>query len=86
MVFRFKGQDGEIHCVSRVSDVCTDKAIPECLTEAGEVVPERTSASEEATFKQVLRTRAVHFLAFFVFVYVGVEVTIGGLLHCFTSS
>ncbi|KAF9051744.1 MFS general substrate transporter [Panaeolus papilionaceus] len=55
----------------------------ECLTEAGEVVPERTSASEEATFKQVLRTRAVHFLAFFVFVYVGVEVTIGGWIVTF---
>ncbi|PPQ74073.1 hypothetical protein CVT24_012943 [Panaeolus cyanescens] len=54
----------------------------ECLKQAGEVIPERT-ASDEATFKQVLRNRAVHFLAIFVFVYVGVEVTIGGWIVTF---
>lgn len=29
-------------------------------------------------YKQIFRLRALHFLAFFIFVYVGVEVTIGG--------
>lgn len=53
----------------------------DCLREAGEVIPEKTAEEKEqgkSTFKAVMRTRAVHLLAFFILVYVGVEVTIGG--------
>ncbi|KIM47167.1 hypothetical protein M413DRAFT_16581 [Hebeloma cylindrosporum] len=50
----------------------------DCLEEAGEIIPEKTAESEAGTFKQVLRTKAVHLLAFFILIYVGVEVTIGG--------
>jgi len=50
----------------------------ECLELAGEIVPEKTVESEGNTFRQVLRTKAVHLMAFFIFIYVGVEVTIGG--------
>lgn len=31
-------------------------------------------------YKQIFRLRAVHLMAFFIFTYVGVEVTIGGML------
>lgn len=42
--------------------------------------------SERSPFNQVFRIRAVHFLAFFILVYVGVEVSIGGAFSCpFTS-
>jgi fucose permease len=33
---------------------------------------------EEGKFKQIMSEKTVHFLAFFILVYVGVEVTIGG--------
>lgn len=39
-------------------------------TESGE--------DEQSSLKRILRAKAVHFLAFFVLAYVGVEVTIGG--------
>ncbi|KAF8903921.1 MFS general substrate transporter [Gymnopilus junonius] len=55
----------------------------ECLRQAGEVIIERTPTSEENTFRQVMRTRAVHLLAIFILVYVGVEVTIGGWIATF---
>lgn len=42
--------------------------------EAGE-----KGTSEHSSFKQVLSVKAVHYLAFFILVYVGVEVTIGGV-------
>ncbi|KAF9528651.1 MFS general substrate transporter [Crepidotus variabilis] len=57
----------------------------ECLTSAGEVIPE-TSAGQDITtssFHQVLRTKAVHLIAIFILIYVGVEVTIGGWIVTF---
>ncbi|KAK7048879.1 major facilitator superfamily domain-containing protein [Favolaschia claudopus] len=53
------------------------KGQDECLASVGEAAGE-TSPSEHSTFRQILSTRAVHLLAFFILVYVGVEVTIGG--------
>ncbi|KAI0918795.1 hypothetical protein AcW1_009483 [Taiwanofungus camphoratus] len=50
----------------------------ECLAEIGQPPPERTAAQNENKYKQIFRLRALHFLAVFIFVYVGVEVTIGG--------
>jgi len=47
------------------------------------VIPAKTAESEAGTFKQVMKTRAVHLLAFFVLIYVGVEVTIGGWIVTF---
>jgi fucose permease len=34
--------------------------------------------SEHSKFRQILSHKTVHLLAFFILVYVGVEVTIGG--------
>lgn len=58
----------------------------ECLLQAGEIIPETTpnSGSEDSgTFKKVITTRAVHLLALFILIYVGVEVTIGGWIVTF---
>ena len=53
----------------------------ECLREIGQEPHEKTKASEEGVnkYKQVFGLRAVHLMAFFIFTYVGVEVTIGGV-------
>ncbi|KAF7360332.1 MFS domain-containing protein [Mycena venus] len=74
-VFRFKSQDGEAHTV----EACTiaHDVSKECLATVGEAAGE-TSTSEHSTFRQILSTKTVHLLAFFILVYVGVEVTIGG--------
>ncbi|KAJ7634865.1 MFS general substrate transporter [Roridomyces roridus] len=53
------------------------KTQDECLAQVGEAAGE-TGTSEHSTFRQILTTKTVHLLAFFILVYVGVEVTIGG--------
>ncbi|KAJ7927611.1 major facilitator superfamily domain-containing protein [Mycena leptocephala] len=53
------------------------KTQDECLTSVGEAAGE-TGTSEHSTFRQILSLKTVHLLAFFILVYVGVEVTIGG--------
>jgi fucose permease len=37
-----------------------------------------TGTSEDSAYRQIMRIKALHLLAFFILVYVGVEVTIGG--------
>ncbi|KAJ7753373.1 major facilitator superfamily domain-containing protein [Mycena maculata] len=49
----------------------------ESLALVGEAAGE-TGTSEHSTFRQILSIRTVHLLAFFILVYVGVEVTLGG--------
>ena len=51
----------------------------DCLREIGQPVEHNSgSDSGHSTFRQILSHKHVHFLAFFILVYVGVEVTIGG--------
>jgi hypothetical protein len=60
--------------------------LTECLDQIGQPAGEKTT-SDRSTFSQMLSLRIVHLLAFFIFVYVGVEVTIGGLsFHHYRSS
>ncbi|KAF8155522.1 MFS general substrate transporter [Crassisporium funariophilum] len=59
------------------------KVQDDCLELAGEVLPEKVAGSDEGTFRKVMATRAVHLLAFFILIYVGVEVTIGGWIVTF---
>ena len=59
----------------------------DCLAEIGQARTETTVANnEENKYRQIFRLREVHFLAFFILIYVGVEVTLGGsflsLLAC----
>lgn len=52
----------------------------ECLAQIGQAPGEKGPGnSEHGTMRQILGTRAVHLLAFFILVYVGVEVTMGGM-------
>jgi len=58
------------------------KTLDECLAEIGQPsVPKSTS--QDSTFSQIMRSKSVHLLAFFLLVYVGVEVTIGGWIVTF---
>ncbi|KAJ7719020.1 MFS general substrate transporter [Mycena maculata] len=49
----------------------------DCLAQIGQETGGK-GPSEESHFRQIISIKAVHFLALFLFVYVGVEVTIGG--------
>ncbi|KAJ7646022.1 major facilitator superfamily domain-containing protein [Mycena polygramma] len=58
------------------------KTQDECLAQIGQA-PEEKGESEESHFRQIISIKAVHLLALFLFVYVGMEVTIGGWIVSF---
>jgi fucose permease len=47
------------------------------LHEIGQTAPEQGTSSD-SMFRQILSHKTVNLLAFFILVYVGVEVTVGG--------
>jgi fucose permease len=52
-----------------------------CLRRAGEILPDKPIEEyNDDKFGQLMRSKAVHLLALFVMVYIGVEVTIGGIV------
>jgi fucose permease len=77
-VFKFKTQDGELSIPSpfNTSDFvyCRDS---ECLAQIGQVAEEK-EGNNDSKYKEMFRLKALHLLSFFILVYVGVEVTIGG--------
>ena len=75
-VFRFKTQDGKTWSVPTF---VLRHVVPECLEQIGQAAGEK-GTSEDNKFRQIFRLKTVHLLAFFILVYVGVEVTIGGQL------
>ncbi|KAF9456410.1 major facilitator superfamily domain-containing protein [Collybia nuda] len=58
------------------------KTQDECLEQIGQAATEQ-GTSLEGKFKQILSHKTVHLLAFFILLYVGVEVTIGGWIVTF---
>ncbi|KAF8140858.1 major facilitator superfamily domain-containing protein [Mycena galopus ATCC 62051] len=54
----------------------------ECLAQIGQDAGEK-GESEESLLRQIISIKAVHLLALFLLVYVGVEVTIGGWIVSF---
>ncbi len=58
------------------------KTQDDCLAEIGHP-PGEKGDNEHSTFRQILTLKTVHLLAFFILVYVGVEVTIGGMSSSF---
>ncbi|KAJ7478671.1 major facilitator superfamily domain-containing protein [Mycena galericulata] len=58
------------------------KTQDDCLARIGQATGEKGS-SEESHLRQIISIKAVHLLALFLFVYVGVEVTIGGWIVSF---
>jgi len=75
-VFGFKSQDGVLFDYCQLFLELT--WCQECHAEGGEVIPERNPASERGKIRQIMSTPAVHYLAFYLLVFAGVEVTIGG--------
>lgn len=58
----------------------------ECMAEEGQP-PGEVGESPQSKYSQIMRLKAVHALAIFSLIYVGVEVTLGGanpsfLVHC----
>lgn len=52
----------------------------ECLAETGQTITHTTAANiEDSKYRQIFRLRELHLLAFFILIYVGVEVTLGGV-------
>ncbi len=78
-IFRFKTQDGEF------TFFCLFENIPnhmfdrhtECLAQIGQTVEEKESVGG-SKYKEMFKLKALHILAIFSLVYVGVEVTISG--------
>lgn len=64
----------------------TNMAVTACRREVGEIVHPRTveEASPMAQFGQMMTHKAVHLLSLFLMVYIGAEVTIGGIIILFT--
>lgn len=83
VVFRLKTQDGAYLLMNELKERHHSKPRPyecfsECLEEIGQDAVEK-GTSEHSAFRQILSIKAVHLLAFFILVYVGVEVTMGGV-------
>ncbi|KAF8877278.1 major facilitator superfamily domain-containing protein [Infundibulicybe gibba] len=62
---------------SILSTVFKFRTQDECLKRIGQSAGEK-GASQDTKFRQIMSLKSVHFLAFFILVYVGVEVTVGG--------
>ena len=55
-----------------------------CLRRAGEILPDKKIPSDEIhedKFSQLMKNKTVHLLAIFLMVYIGIEVTIGGIIR-----
>ena len=76
-VFQFKTQDGIRHFTPIWYSGSHLFIYLECLVAIGEA-PSEQRTSDGSTFRQILGHKTVHLLAFFILVYVGVEVTVGG--------
>ena len=83
-MFRFQSQDGT--SLSRPISIpkCgTDNGLTACLRQAGEIISDKTASEEDLQddkFGQLMRNKTVHLLALFLVLYIGVEVTIGGMI------
>jgi hypothetical protein len=78
-VFKFKTQDGGLNLLFP-SDIISDFARwrnLECLAQIGQAAEEK-EGDGGSKYKEMFKLKALHLLAFFILVYVGVEVTIGG--------
>ncbi|KZT23727.1 MFS general substrate transporter [Neolentinus lepideus HHB14362 ss-1] len=66
-----------VSCALVLGLVFRFKTQDECYAEIGQAANE-SGESAESDYKQIFRLKAVHLLAIFSLIYVGVEVTIGG--------
>ena len=75
-VFKLKTQDGEDGITSPHSNLAQSMILA-IFTENGRP-PAETNTSQQSLMRQILGIKSVHLLAFFILVYVGIEVTMGG--------
>lgn len=77
LMFRGRSQNGT--AINRAYDLLwvANRHLTECLADIGRAEPE-DGESDHGHFRQIMGLRAVHLLAGFILVYVGVEVTLGG--------
>ena len=52
--------------------------ITAALAEIGQAPEPHASNDQGGKYKQIFRLRELHLLAFFILIYVGIEVTLGG--------
>jgi fucose permease len=76
IVFKLRTQDGENGSITSPRNVTLSVCVA-ILTKNGQP-PAETSTSQQSTMRQMLGNKSVHLLAFFILVYVGIEVTVGG--------
>lgn len=76
-VFRFKVQDGTSDFPLWYDIRFHSWSGLECLAQIGQLTEERESV-HGSKYKEMFKLKALHLLALFILVYVGVEVTIGG--------
>lgn len=76
VVFRFKSQDGKSSAAASSFNPLIISLL-ECLVEIGQPIGDQ-GMDDKSKFRQILSHKTVQLLAFFILVYVGVEVTIGG--------
>jgi hypothetical protein len=85
-IFKFKTQDGEFtfpYLPENMPNLMFGRDT-ECLAQIGQTPEEKESAGG-SKYKAMFKLKALHTLALFTLVYVGVEVTIGGKsrsMHC----
>ena len=86
-VFRFQTHDGSVYEPSRHQIYIYIFFITVCWRRAGEILPDKTAVDDnnDDKFGQLMRNKTVHLLAFFLMVYIGVEVTIGGMIFASTT-
>jgi fucose permease len=86
-IFRFKTQDGKSNVLSFSESVKShdEPHGSECLTQIGERTEENETVAG-SRYKEMFKLKALHLLALFIMVYVGIEVTIGGKPHTFALS
>jgi len=81
-VFRSKTEDGTSQKSSESISPRFDNSSSDCLREAGEGPPDNAgedSTASQGKFGQLMSLKIVHLLSAFIIVYVGTEVTIGGM-------
>ena len=64
----------------RSLDIDLDVSPAACLAEIGQI-PSHESGNEDGDankYRQMFKLRVLHLMAFFILIYVGVEVTLGG--------
>jgi hypothetical protein len=72
-VFDLKTQDGDKILFLFDSRTAFVDILIECLAQIGQA-PNDPGTSQDSKFRQILSLKSVHLLAFFILVYVGVEV------------